>query len=185
MARASMNPGDGSDPLGRELDGYYLWIRDARRRIRPRNQANPGIMDWSWPLHRAHILAGSCLVLIGPDPATIYPPASWRELAGTLRGELRYVEDLLRRRKATAYCVLNLCRILYSLRTRDVVVSKSGAATWALRTLPDEFRPVIQAAVDVYRGRRAEASMVVLRRSALRLRRFVRAQVRPLPRRPR
>jgi hypothetical protein len=134
-------------PLGGELDGYYILLEDARQVSPPHHQLLPNVVDNSWALHRAHILAGRCIVLYGPDPDQVYPPASWPELESALQGELDYVEQHLD--DYPAYCVLNLCRLMYSFRTRDVVVSKLTSAVWADAAF-SEWRPLIQAARNTY-----------------------------------
>jgi hypothetical protein len=53
------------------------------------------------------------------------------------------------------YCVLNLCRLIYSFDTGDVVVSKRASAQWARDAFP-EWRPHIEAATKSY-DRRATA----------------------------
>jgi hypothetical protein len=121
-------------PLGAELDGYYILLADARRSERPRHLLFPDLIDGSWALHRAHILAGRCIILHGPDPKTIYVPPTRSEIEGALRGELDYVADHLA--QYPAYCVLNLCRLMYSHETGDVVTSKVASATWASERLP-------------------------------------------------
>ena len=122
-------------PLGAELDGYYILLADARGRTRPHHVLLPEIVDESWALHRAHILAGRVFVLHGPQPATIYAVPTWVEIAEALDGELDYVTRHLEH--YPAYCVLNLCRLLYSWETRDVVTSKAASAAWARTRVPD------------------------------------------------
>ena len=134
-------------PLGAELDGYYILLADARRSERPRHRLFPDFVDDSWALHRAHILAGRCIVLRGPDPRTIYVPPSWLELEKALDGELDYVANHLA--QYPAYCVLNLCRLMYSHETGDVVTSKAAAAAWAIERLP-AWRSLIEAARRSY-----------------------------------
>lgn len=134
-------------PLGVDMDGYYLLLDDARGASPPEHQLLPGVFDNSWALHRAHIRAGRCLVLHGPDPREIYPPASWPELEQALEGELEYVRQHLA--DYPAYCVLNLCRLIYSYETRDVVVSKRASATWAEKAFP-QWHALIEAARKTY-----------------------------------
>jgi hypothetical protein len=122
-------------PLGGETDGYYVLLTDARRASPPQSQMWKRATDRSWALHREHIRAGRHLVLHGPDPKEIYPPATWPELEGALGWELQYVEDHLDR--FPDYCILQLCRLIYSHETRDVVVSKAGASAWARDALPE------------------------------------------------
>ena len=134
-------------PLGGELDAYYLLLDDARRTTPPRHQLWADVVDVSWALHREHIRAGRCIVLHGPDPKEVYPAASWPELEDALHGELRYVENHLG--DYPDYCILNLCRLMYSFETHDVVVSKAAAATWAYETFP-EWRRHIETARRSY-----------------------------------
>ncbi len=75
-------------PLGAELDGYYILLSEARQPSPPTHQLRTDIVDSSWALHRAHIRAGRCIVLQGPDPARIYPPVSWPEVESALDEEL-------------------------------------------------------------------------------------------------
>jgi hypothetical protein len=154
----------GYGPLGADLDGYYLLVEDARQPSPPQHQLLPGVTDDSWALHRAHIRAGRCIVLQGPDPKQLVPPASWPELASALQGELDYVEQHLA--DYPAYCVLNLCRLMYSYETRDVVVSKRASAAWARDAYP-AWRASIEAAQRSY-DQRATAGDEALLRSEVR-----------------
>ena len=136
-------------PLGVGLDGYYLLLEEAQRTMPPKHQLIVDMVDNSWALHRAHIRAGRCIVLQGPDPRQVYPEVSWPELESALEGELEYVEEHLA--EYPAYCILNLCRLIYSFETKDVVVSKMGSAIWAYETY-SEWRPHIDAARREYEG---------------------------------
>lgn len=136
-------------PLGAELDGYYLLLAEARGDTPPRHQLRPDLCDDAWALHCAHIRAGRCIVLCGPDPTTIYPEPSTSAIAEALGGELRYVAEHLS--KYPDYCVLNLCRLIYSHRTGNVVVSKFGAAAWAIGKIP-QWRALIDTALTSYAG---------------------------------
>jgi hypothetical protein len=107
----------------------------------------PDVVDDSWALHRAHILAGRCIALCGPDPTTIYVPPTLPELEDALRGELDYVRDHLVQYRA--YRVLDLCRLMVSHETGDVVTSKAAAAAWGLEHLP-AWRSLIEAARRSY-----------------------------------
>jgi len=134
-------------PLGAEMDGYYILLEDARQASPPRHQLLPEVIDNSWALHREHWRAGRCIVLYGPDPRRVVPPAPWPELENALQWELDYVEQHLA--DYPAYCVLNLCRLMYSFETGDVVVSKRACARWAYDAFP-EWRPHIEAASRSY-----------------------------------
>ncbi len=127
-------------PLGAELDGYYILLEEARQASPPTHQLRSDMVDASWALHCEHIRAGRAIVLHGPDPKEVYPPASWPELEGALRGELEYVREHLD--DYPDYCILNLCRLMYSFETEDVVVSKAAAAAWACEAFPQWRRPI-------------------------------------------
>ena len=147
-------------PLGVGLDGYYILLEEARQTSPPRHQLVAGVTDDSWALHREHIRAGRCIVLQGPDPRQVYPAASWPELESALWGELDYVERHLA--DYPDYCVLNLCRLMYSFDTRDVVVSKRASAGWAYDAFP-EWRPLIEAAGKSYERRAATQDKQLLK----------------------
>ena len=134
-------------PLGAELDGHYILLADARGSARPRHILFPDVVDDSWALHRAHILAGRCIALCGPDPTTIYVPPTLPELEDALHGELDYVRDHLVQYRA--YRVLDLCRLMVNHETGDVVTSKAAAVAWALPRLP-AWRPLVEAAQRAY-----------------------------------
>lgn len=145
-------------PLGEELDGYYLPVSKARRSRRPTGLAywaegrmRRGGSDETWALHRAHIRQGAYVVLAGPDPRGIYPPASWPEIAKELDHELAFTARALSR--YPVYGTLNLCRLAYSWTERNPVVSKEAAGTWALSRFPRRWRRFIAAAIRSYRGR--------------------------------
>ncbi|MDD5263786.1 MAG: DUF4111 domain-containing protein [Candidatus Bipolaricaulis sp.] len=139
-----------ASPVGTDLDGYYVLLEDARRAMRPRHLLFPEIADESWALHRAHMLAGRVAVLYGPNPSTIFAPPTREELGGALDGELDYVARHLT--DYPGYCVLNLCRLLYSWETGDVVTSKAAAAAWASERFPT-YRALIALGSSAYAGR--------------------------------
>ncbi len=134
-------------PLGTELDGYYILLNDAQQVSPPRHQVYPDIFDDSWALHRAHMRAGYCIILYGPDPKQIFPAPTWLELVAGLEAEQRYIQKHLS--KYPDYCVLNLCRLIYSYRTKDVVISKRTSAEWVLNRFAT-WRRLVEAALRVY-----------------------------------
>ena len=71
-------------PLGGELDGYYILLKDAYKNSPPKSQMWNHATDSSWALHREHILAGRYIRLYGPEPKEIYPPATWVEVEAAL-----------------------------------------------------------------------------------------------------
>ena len=147
-------------PLGGELDGYYILLADARGEMQARSQMWRRAADESWALHREHIRAGRCIVLHGPEPTEICPPASWPEIDTALCGELAYVENHLR--EYPDYCILNLCRLIYSFETKDVVISKAKAADWAHDALPKWRRHIELARKSYARQATAEQRQFML-----------------------
>ena len=134
-------------PLGGELDGYYILLHDTRQRTPPQDQLRDGLHDVSWALHCAHIRRGRCIVLHGPDPLEVYPEVTWSELEHALTRELDFIVENLN--LYPAYCVLNLCRLMYSYKTRDVVVSKRFSAQWTSDEFP-EWITLIESAKNYY-----------------------------------
>jgi hypothetical protein len=134
-------------PLGGEFDGYYILLEDAVGRTPPKSQMWNLATDNSWALHREHILAGRHIILYGPEPKDIYLPAAWSEVESALYGELDYIEKHLQ--EYPDYCILNLCRLIYSFETRDVVISKAQASEWARNALP-QWREHVDAARKSY-----------------------------------
>lgn len=142
-------------PLGEELDCYYLLLTDAKQKTPPRSQMGDGAVDNNFALHRQHLRAGRCFVLYGPDPKDVYQEASWVEQLEALADELGYVEREMA--KYPAYAVLNLCRLMYSFKSREVVASKAFTADWAAAAWP-EWQSLIQVAVRAYGGQLDEAA---------------------------
>jgi methyltransferase (TIGR00027 family) len=146
-------------PLGAELDGYYILLEDARRVTSPQDQLRDDLHDVSWALHCAHIRRDRCIVLQGPDPLQVYPEVTWPELEHALAGELDFVLENLNR--YPAYCVLNLCRLMYSYTTREVVISKRFSAEWAIGEFP-EWTALIAAAKKDYAHQATSSSEQML-----------------------
>ena len=131
-----------------DLDGWVISLAQARGSDPPQHLMRTDLRDSAWALHRAHWLAGRCVVLHGPPPASIVTEPGWPELLRSLEAELRFaVAD-----PHDAFAVLNSCRILHSLADHDVVQSKFGSGWWALEHLPAEHSAAIRAAMNSYRG---------------------------------
>jgi hypothetical protein len=133
---------------GELLDAYFILYQDAQKTSPPRHQLRPAMRDEAWALHCAHVRAGYYVTLYGPEPTEIFPPVSWRDVSAALDHEMRYIEENL---KYPAYCILNLCRIIYSFQERDVVVSKRFSGKWACRLFP-QWASLIEAAMRYYEG---------------------------------
>lgn len=135
-------------PLGEELDAYFVLYEDAVKTHPPAHQLQPEIRDESWSLHCAHIRAKRFTTLYGPPPKDIFPAPSWVEIRTALEHELTFIQQNLR---YPDYCVLNMCRIMFSVQERNVVVSKFSSGKWASDMFP-EWKPLIDAAVASYRN---------------------------------
>ncbi len=131
--------------LGSKLDGHYLLAADGREPCWPECRVFSKT-DHAWALHRAHVHGGRFFLLAGADPRGLLAEPSWAELEESLDAEMRYI---IEHPEPTAFGVLNACRVLYSMRNRDVVVSKYAAAQWGQRELPD-WAGVLDSALRLY-----------------------------------
>ncbi len=164
--------------LGAELDGYYILLEDARRVTPPPDQLRPNLYDLSWALECAHIRRGHCFLLQGPDPLQIYPEVTWPALELALAEELDFVAKNLRR--YPAFSVLNLCRLMYSYWTNDVVVSKRFSARWASIEFP-VWVPLIEAAKNTYDRNATTADQLVLNSTVAQFYAFACGQIAETP----
>lgn len=137
-------------PAGADMDGYYLLLEEARRSAPPEHQFLPGVFDSSWALHCAHVHGGRTIRLRGPDPREIYPMVSWPDVEAALWGEMAFVEKHLSR--YPDYAILQLCRLMYSFQTRDVVVSKRFCEGWAADAFPQWASLIRGARASYERG---------------------------------
>jgi Domain of unknown function (DUF4111) len=154
-----------------ELDAWYIRLGDAGSPDEPFSVGpwQPGLKDGHWSLHRAHWLAGACIVVQGLEPSDVVPPPRWDELEATLRAEFEAEQNV-----ASAYWTLQLCRVLASLETRDVVRSKLDSGAWALKRLPTRAHVAINAAMRYYSGRSREGDDALIKRSYPTFRRMIR-----------
>lgn len=130
-----------------DLDGYYILLEDAGHIKTPWHQVYPDIPDESWPLHIAHMRAGYCITLYGPEPRTFLPEPKWQDITKGLKATLNHTVENME--ENPAYCILNFCRLLYSYTTGDVVVSKRGSAGWTQENFP-EWSDLIKSALRVF-----------------------------------
>jgi hypothetical protein len=130
-----------------DLDFWYISLEAARGQADPVHLAPwaRNLRDEHWSLHRAHWCAGRCKVVHGLQPLTVVQCPSWRELEIVLRRELLAPQ-------ATAYWVLQLCRVWASLETRYVVRSKIDSGNWALERLNSEHHDVVIGALRCYQS---------------------------------
>ena len=76
-----------------------------------------------------------------------------------------------------AYAVLTVCRILYSYR-KGPIVSKPRAGRWAVKSLPEKWREIIQQALEFNdANRKSDISLMRIEQFID----FADAQLHPLP----
>lgn len=138
-----------------EWDEWYVLEEDARRRDAPRH-AFRDRLDTSWAIHRAHWLAGRYVRVHGPAPADVVAQVEWPEVEAELDRELEHLERHVVEGDTdpyeATYAILNGSRILRTLATRDVAVSKRSAGEWALENLAERWHPALRAALRTYEG---------------------------------
>ena len=158
-----------ANDLGVVWDSWYILKTDATTARHPCHAFREHLVDQAWGLHRAHWLAGQYVAISGSVPGDIIAPPRWQELMEALHNELVFVEKLVEEGgdilADAAYAVWNSCRIIYSLETRDVVVSKLAAARWALDHLPSDWHAAIRAAGRVYDGTEQSGDRSLLKSS--------------------
>jgi hypothetical protein len=139
---------------GLEWDAWYIFADDARQAEPPRHAFREGRRDTAWAVHRAHWLAGQYVQVHGQQPADVVAPPTWPELEADLDRELEHVERHIAEGDTdpyeASYAILNGSRILYSIETRNVVLSKRAAGKWALEHLPARWHAAIRAAERAY-----------------------------------
>lgn len=145
--------------LGEMFDVYFILLKEARGTEDPQHQLHPLIYDTAWPLHCAHIRAGYYRVLSGPEPNKIFPSPTWEAVTSALEQELVYIQNNL---NYPAYCILNLCRILYSYTHQDPAVSKQDCGMWACQHFPS-WDLIIRAALRFYRRQNGPADEILMR----------------------
>jgi hypothetical protein len=122
----------------------------------------------SWPVFRAHWLAGQYVLLQGRRPDELVIPPSARAMRVALDREIEHLERHVAEGDAddpdeATYGILNGCRILYTLETASPVLSKRGAGDWGLVHLPPRWHHAIRAAQRSYDGTPTGGDVAVLR----------------------
>jgi Domain of unknown function (DUF4111) len=129
------------------------------------HQARPVL---SWPIYRAHWLAGQYVHLHGRRPEEMVIAPTRAELVRALDRELEHIErhvfegDSADPYEAT-YAIWNGCRILYTLETGSPVISKRSAGAWGREHLAESWHTPIEAAGRSYDGEADDADVELLR----------------------
>lgn len=106
------------------------------------------------------------VVLVGPPAERVFGPVPWHAYIAGLHEEFLSTGRELTQRPLTA--ILAACRVLYGTSEREMHrLPKDQAAAWALERIPDEFRSVVNDALQLYRGTKT-AEDVVLHEHAIR-----------------
>lgn len=149
-----------------EWDTWYIALDHARQPHHPPHAFREGRRDTAWALHRAHWLAGRFVNIHGREPAGIVPAPTWPEIETDLDRELEHIERHVHEGDTdsheAAYAILNGSRILYSVETHAVSLSKREAGAWALDHLPIRWKPAIRAALRAYDERATSTDVDLL-----------------------
>ncbi len=156
---------------GKRLDGFYIPLVKARKQESPpdlaygaRGKLRVGGHDDAWAIHREHFHRSTYITLHGPLAGEIFPSTSWPEIRSELYLQLNSAKRRIR--KYPGYAVLSLCRLIYDFENRNIAISKIGAAQWALKKLPPEWRPLVRSAISAYRGKADETDSALLKKKA-------------------
>jgi hypothetical protein len=151
---------------GTELDIWFIALDDARRPDHPPHAFLKGKRDTAWALHRAHWNVGRYVLIHGREPSEIVVAPTWPELLVDLDRELEHIERHIHEDDndpyEAAYAILNGSRVLHSLETHDVVLSKREAGIWALDRLPHRWHATIRAALHAYDERTSPQEVALL-----------------------
>jgi len=98
----------------------------------------------------------NAIVIYGPNPRSIVPYVSQQSLKKAVQDYLKELNNELKRSelkdlKWLSSGVLNTCRTLYTLKNGKIT-SKSAGAKWALRTLSQGWKPLIERSLAVRYG---------------------------------
>lgn len=138
--------------------------QDALRRFDPTNNLHPHLdRDKGERLHmmahasdwiiQRYLLRENGILIAGPDLKTLIDPVEPHELRQAVIDVLPlWANPILKNpshitgRGYQSYCVLSLCRMLYTIQNK-AIVSKRAAAEWGLETLDARWKPLIESAI--------------------------------------
>ena len=150
-------------PWAIQLEVSYI-PHNALRRFDPGNKVHPHMdrgtnevlhmksHESDWIIQR-YLLRERGVLVTGPDLKTLIDPIAPSELRQAVIDELPLWADYLLDHQSTlksrgyqSFCVLSFCRMLYTLQNK-AILSKQAAAEWAIGTLDERWKPLIQRAV--------------------------------------
>ncbi len=183
-------------PWGIQLEVSYI-PQAALRRFDPGNKTHPHmdrgndeVLHWmahesDWIVQR-HLLRENGIVISGPDLKTLIDPVTPAQLQKAVSDVLPLWVDptladpmRIRARGYQSYCVLSLCRMLYTLRTGGIL-SKPRAAAWAMQNLDSRWKLLIEYALVGRQNPDADADMDDLNET-LEMMKYTVQQTRPTP----
>lgn len=89
------------------------------------------------------------ITLTGAPVADVFAPVPPEDYFDSIRSDIEGAEeDIL---GDPVYITLNLCRVLGYARD-GLILSKREGGEWGMAALPEEFRPLVSAALEQYRG---------------------------------
>lgn len=161
---------DAQDGIGKShgiaWDTWYVLAEAARNSDSPRHAWREERRDTSWAVNRAHWLAGRYAILHGPEAVDLVKAPTWEELEGELSRELEHIERHVVEGDTdpyeATYAILNGSRIIHSVETHSVAISKRAAGMWALEHLPTRWHPALRAALRNYDGRPTDEDVSLL-----------------------
>lgn len=141
----------------RDIDATYLLLEEMGRHDRPGGAFFESRRHNTWPIVRAHWLAGQYVHLHGRRPTELVVPPTEQDLRRALSRELEHLERHVYEGDASdpyeaTYAIWTGCRILHALETGSPVISKRSAGAWGLARLSERWHPAIDAAGRAYDG---------------------------------
>lgn len=150
-------------PWATQIETSYI-PRTALRRFDPANKLHPHMdrgenevlhmmsHETDWIVQR-HLSRERGIVIEGPDLKSLIDPVSPDDLRQAVVSVLPLWTQpiladpsLIHKRGYQSYCVLTLCRMLYTLKHGEIL-SKAAAAKWALENLEQNWKPLIERAL--------------------------------------
>lgn len=136
-----------------ELDVWYVLRNEAATTFPPHDvNWHEEARDENWALKRAHWYAGAYALIFGLPPTELVPRPTWSEVEVELFAQLDRARDEIERSPLLAGLTLRLCRVVRTLATRDVVLTKLEAAEQLVPALSAASQRHVMAARRTYLG---------------------------------
>jgi predicted nucleotidyltransferase len=183
-------------PWALQIEASYI-PQTALRRFDPTDKLHPHMdrggeetLHWmshesDWIIQR-HILRQRGIVIHGPDLQSLIDPVSPDELRRAVAAVLPLWSQpiladssVIKKRGYQSYCVLTLCRMLYTLKHGEIL-SKPEAAKWALTNMDPKWKPLIERALIGRQNSDLEAEPGEIKET-LAMMQYVLKQAKPTP----